>query len=111
MKAKLTFCGGTGTVTGANFLLELAGVKILVDCGLVQVMNQLIMSIEEPFLMIRKLSISCLSLMLTLTTLAVLANWSKKALLVKSGVIPRPKIFQLSFSRTPSSFLITRLGA
>lgn len=36
MKAKLTFCGGTGTVTGANFLLELAGVKILVDCGLVQ---------------------------------------------------------------------------
>ncbi len=36
VKAKLTFYGGTGTVTGANFLLEIAGIKILVDCGLVQ---------------------------------------------------------------------------
>ncbi len=34
--ARLTFCGGTGSVTGANFLLEAAGLKILVDCGLVQ---------------------------------------------------------------------------
>lgn len=34
--AKLTFYGGTGTVTGANFLLEVAGLKILVDCGLLQ---------------------------------------------------------------------------
>jgi len=35
--AKLTFCTGVGTVTGANFLLETdAGTKILVDCGLVQ---------------------------------------------------------------------------
>lgn len=34
--AKITFCGGTGTVTGANFLLEADGKKILVDCGLTQ---------------------------------------------------------------------------
>ncbi|MEK7080884.1 MAG: MBL fold metallo-hydrolase [Patescibacteria group bacterium] len=34
--AKITFCGGTGLVTGANFLLEIDGKKILVDCGLVQ---------------------------------------------------------------------------
>ncbi len=34
--AKLTFYGGTGMVTGANFLLEADGTKILVDCGLVQ---------------------------------------------------------------------------
>lgn len=37
---KLTFCGGTGTVTGANFLLERKdgdkNWKILVDCGLIQ---------------------------------------------------------------------------
>jgi len=33
---KLTFCGGTGSVTGANFLLEADGKKILVDCGLTQ---------------------------------------------------------------------------
>lgn len=35
-KAKITFCGGTGTVTGANFLLEADGKKILIDCGLTQ---------------------------------------------------------------------------
>ncbi|MFA6601734.1 MAG: MBL fold metallo-hydrolase, partial [Candidatus Paceibacterota bacterium] len=37
-KAKITFCGGVSTVTGANFLLESPSGKtrILVDCGLVQ---------------------------------------------------------------------------
>ena len=35
-KAKITFCGGTGSVTGANFLFEVDGKKILVDCGLTQ---------------------------------------------------------------------------
>jgi len=34
--AKLTFCGGVGTVTGANFLLATENSKILVDCGLLQ---------------------------------------------------------------------------
>lgn len=34
--AKVTFCGGTGSVTGANFLFEVDGKKILVDCGLTQ---------------------------------------------------------------------------
>ncbi len=33
---KLTFYGGAGTVTGANYLLETGGKKILVDCGLEQ---------------------------------------------------------------------------
>lgn len=41
-KIKVTFCGGTETVTGANFLLEDdnassgKGLKVLVDCGLFQ---------------------------------------------------------------------------
>ncbi|MFA5750962.1 MAG: MBL fold metallo-hydrolase [Candidatus Paceibacterota bacterium] len=35
-KAKISFCGGAGTVTGANFLLEADGKKILIDCGLTQ---------------------------------------------------------------------------
>ena len=35
-RAVLTFCGGVGSVTGANFLLEAAGKKILIDCGMVQ---------------------------------------------------------------------------
>lgn len=46
-KLKLTFCGGTGSVTGANFLLEgpLKDIpegqfKLLVDCGLEQGTHQ-----------------------------------------------------------------------
>jgi metallo-beta-lactamase family protein len=35
-KLKITFAGGTGSVTGANFLVEGAGVKFLIDCGLEQ---------------------------------------------------------------------------
>lgn len=34
--AKITFCGGAGVVTGSNFLLEVDGKKILIDCGLTQ---------------------------------------------------------------------------
>lgn len=33
MTAKLTFCGGAGSVTGANFLFEFDGASMLVDCG------------------------------------------------------------------------------
>jgi len=33
---KITFYGGVGTVTGANFLIEGAGKRFLVDCGLMQ---------------------------------------------------------------------------
>lgn len=35
-KAKITFYGGAGTVTGANFFFEIDGKKILIDCGLTQ---------------------------------------------------------------------------
>jgi metallo-beta-lactamase family protein len=39
-KSKITFYGGTGSVTGANFLLEIKEkdklIKILVDCGIMQ---------------------------------------------------------------------------
>ncbi len=33
---KLTFYGGATHVTGANYLLEAAGLRILVDCGMIQ---------------------------------------------------------------------------
>jgi metallo-beta-lactamase family protein len=33
---KITFLGATGTVTGSNFLVEGAGKKFLVDCGMYQ---------------------------------------------------------------------------
>lgn len=35
-EAVVTFCSGAGTVTGANFLFEASGHKILIDCGLLQ---------------------------------------------------------------------------
>jgi len=38
---KLTFLGATGTVTGSKYLLEHAGKKILVDCGLFQGLKEL----------------------------------------------------------------------
>ncbi len=34
--ARVTFYSGVGSVTGANFLLEIKGKKVLVDCGLIQ---------------------------------------------------------------------------
>lgn len=34
--AQLTFYGGAGSVTGSNFLLEVKGLKILIDCGFFQ---------------------------------------------------------------------------
>src|SRR3989344_3097929 len=33
---KLSFYGGARSVTGANYLLEIGGIKILVDCGMFQ---------------------------------------------------------------------------
>jgi metallo-beta-lactamase family protein len=35
-KTAITFCGGVGMATGANFLLETEAGKNLIDCGLVQ---------------------------------------------------------------------------
>ena len=35
-QSTLTFLGGTESVTGAHFLIETGGKKILIDCGLVQ---------------------------------------------------------------------------
>lgn len=38
-KPSIKFYGGVGNVTGANFLLQVCGKKIMVDCGLVQGSN------------------------------------------------------------------------
>src|SRR5579863_25379 len=39
--AKLTFLGAAGSVTGSKYLVEAAGKRLLVDCGLFQGTNEL----------------------------------------------------------------------
>ncbi len=45
---RLTFLGAAGTVTGSKYLLEEAGRRILVDCGLFQGLKQLRLRNWEP---------------------------------------------------------------
>lgn len=40
-KVNITFLGAAGTVTGSKFLLEIEGLKILVDCGMFQGLKEL----------------------------------------------------------------------
>ncbi len=40
-KMKITFLGGTGTVTGSKYLVEIGKMHILVDCGLFQGLKEL----------------------------------------------------------------------
>lgn len=47
---KLTFAGGTGSVTGANFLLEADGKKFLIDCGLAQGSKEADAANWQPFI-------------------------------------------------------------
>jgi metallo-beta-lactamase family protein len=46
---EITFLGATGTVTGSRYLLNDAGRRILVDCGLFQGLKQLRLRNREPF--------------------------------------------------------------
>ena len=46
---KITFLGATKTVTGSNFLVEGAGKKFLVDCGMYQGSSKDENKNHEPF--------------------------------------------------------------
>ena len=46
---KITFLGAAKTVTGSNFLVEAAGKKFLIDCGLFQGKAELEIENDEPF--------------------------------------------------------------
>src|SRR6187399_3220702 len=47
--ASLTFLGAAGTVTGSKHLLEIEGMRVLVDCGLFQGLKALRDRNWEPF--------------------------------------------------------------
>jgi metallo-beta-lactamase family protein len=47
--SSLTFLGAAGTVTGSKHLLEVEGLRILVDCGLFQGLKELRLRNWEPF--------------------------------------------------------------
>jgi len=49
MDLRLTFLGGVGTVTGSSYLLEAAGKRVLLDCGLFQGFKQLRLRNWEKF--------------------------------------------------------------
>src|ERR1043166_10009278 len=49
MNSTIYFYGGAGTVTGANFLLDTGGAKLLVDCGLRQGREEDEAANWEPF--------------------------------------------------------------
>jgi len=48
-KVLITFAGGVGSVTGANFLLQVDDTKILIDCGLIQGSREADLKNREPF--------------------------------------------------------------
>jgi len=45
---RITFLGGAGTVTGSKFLVEAAGRRVLVDCGLFQGLKELRLRNRAP---------------------------------------------------------------
>jgi len=49
MSAKITFYSGVGSVTGANFLLEMGASRVLIDCGLIQGDREAMKANREPF--------------------------------------------------------------
>lgn len=52
-KSSITFCGGVGNATGANFLFEVSGdskpLRVLIDCGLVQGSQYAMDENRKPF--------------------------------------------------------------
>lgn len=49
MKSTITFYGGAGSVTGANFLLDTGEKRILVDCGTQEVEHVCDTTNNQPF--------------------------------------------------------------
>jgi metallo-beta-lactamase family protein len=49
MDVNVKFLGGTGTVTGSRYLMNIGGFKLLFDCGLFQGLKELRLRNWEPF--------------------------------------------------------------
>lgn len=79
MASRIIFLGGAGTVTGSKYLIETAGQRILIDCGLFQGLKQLRLRNWEP------LPVNPASIDAVVLTHAHLDHSGYVPLLVKNG--------------------------
>ncbi len=99
---KLTFLGATQTVTGSKYLLEAAGKKYLIDCGLFQGQKELRLRNREP------LPVEPKSIEAVLLTHAHLDHSGYIPLLVKHGF--RGKIYASHATRDLCEILLLDAG-
>src|SRR3972149_9117382 len=78
---RLTFLGGVGTVTGSKYLLEAAGKRMLIDCGLFQGFKQLRLANWAP------LPVDPKTIDIVILTHAHLDHSGYLPLLVKNGFV------------------------
>src|SRR3989338_6183933 len=96
MKATLSFFGGVGAVTGANFLLAGERARLLVDCGLVQGEKFALETNKQPF------AYDPASIDFLLVTHAHIDHIGRIPKLVRDG-------FQGTIYSTPQTLDLTRL--
>ena len=96
MKATLSFYGGVGAVTGANFLLAGERTRLLVDCGLVQGEKFALETNKQPF------AYDPASIDFLLVTHAHIDHIGRIPKLVRDG-------FQGTIYSTPQTLDLTRL--
>ncbi len=106
MKATLSFYGGVGSVTGANFLLAGEHTKLLVDCGLVQGEKFASDLNKEPF------AYDPASIDFLLVTHAHIDHIGRIPKLVRDGfhgkIISTPQTLDLSRLMLPDAFSVLR---
>ena len=106
MKAVLSFYGGVGSVTGANFLLAGERTKLLVDCGLVQGEKFASDLNKEPF------TYDPASIDFLLVTHAHIDHVGRVPKLVRDGfrgeIISTPQTLDLSRLMLPDAFSVMR---
>ena len=105
-KATLSFYGGVGSVTGANFLLAGERTRLLVDCGLIQGEKFAMEMNQEPF------AYDPTSIDFLLVTHAHIDHVGRIPKLVRDGfkgkIVSTPQTLDLSRLMLPDAFSVLR---